>query len=122
MMVLFAVISDYIHLSSNCSFPISSTCINAVVSIILNGSSRDYHPICINFDNRKICTQTAIRRIRTRFLGNFLFMLVNSLCFSIVLIKQWRKNSNQDNRKAACKSYYFIFHISYKSHRFELQY
>ena len=122
MMVFFAVISDYIHLSSNCSFPISSTCINAVVFIIINGSSRDYHPICINFDNRKICTQTAILRIRTWFLGNFLLMLVNSLCFSIVLIKQRRKNSNQDNRKAACKSYYFIFHISYKSHRFELQY
>ena len=42
--------------------------------------------------------------------------------FSVVLIKQWRKNGNQDNRKAAYKSYYFIFHISYKSHRFELQY
>ena len=58
----------------------------------------------------------------SKALSNFLFMLVNSLCFSIVLIKQWRKNSNQDNRKAACKSYYFIFHISYKSHRFEPQY
>ena len=103
-------------------FPIRSACINAVVSIILNGSSRDFYPICINFDNRKICTQTAIRRIRTWFLGNFLFMLMNSLRFSVVLIRQWRKNGNQDNRKAAYKSYYFIFHISYKFHRFELQY
>ena len=53
--------------------------------------------------------------------GNFLFMLMNSLRFSVVLIRQWRKNGNQDNRKAY-KSYYFIFHISYKFHRFELQY